>query len=397
MNIALLTSGCFLLLALNPQNLTIAAPYQPQDDTQVLLTLQNKAAATATPQPPETLAQAVERAWDWITLGREQAQPRYYGYAEALLQPWWHSEQPSVLLIRATLAQNRHDFTAALADLERVIRQQPRNAQAWLTRSVIQTVTGQPHAAIASCQPLLQLTDALLAATCLGNAFSLSGQATQGYAMIQAALKQTVIAQDNSPQNAFRLDALTLGWAYTVLAEISVRQGQSVQAEQHFQQALQWTLSQQRRDPYLLMAYADYLIAHRRYQQVSDLLQTETQHDGLLLRLAIAEQSLHPEHSQQLADTFASRWQAIQARGEQSHLADAARFLLLLRQQPESALHLAQANWSQQREPNAALILLQCAQAAQRPDVIETVQSWLQQTGLEDVRLQALLNTGESA
>ena len=65
------------------------------------------------------------------------------------------SRRPGVLVLHATVQQNRHRFTAALATLERVLARDPRNAQAWLTRAMIELVRGEPRAALASCTRLL--------------------------------------------------------------------------------------------------------------------------------------------------------------------------------------------------------------------------------------------------
>ena len=93
---------------------------------------------------PENIDLAVHLARLYIELGRAEADPRYYGYAQAALLPWWDrpAPPPDILLLRATLRQSQHDFPGALADLSQVLDQDPRNAQAWLTRAVILRVTG---------------------------------------------------------------------------------------------------------------------------------------------------------------------------------------------------------------------------------------------------------------
>ena len=59
----------------------------------------------------------------------------------------------------------------------------------------------------------------------------------------------------------------------------------------------------------MLGAYADFLLDQHRYQDVVFLLQSETSADGLLLRLALAEQALKlpmfQNHSAELAARFA--------------------------------------------------------------------------------------------
>ena len=361
-----------------------AKPFIPQNDAQVLERLPRPSAerqlrARTAARDTTNLAQSLDLAWAWLRLGREQADPRYYGYAEAILSPWLQTPErwPEVLLLRATLRQNRHDFRNALDDLSKVLRQQPRNAQAWLTRSVILAVLGEVQAALASCQPLRRLSSSLLAATCLGNALSLTRKDKQAYELIAQAL----VSGRDSPI-AEQL------WALTVLAEIAVRQGRIRLAEQHFQRAL--ALPQ--RDVYLLAAYADFLLNQGHFQQVQTLLQAETKADALLLRLALAEQHLNPSRGALLADAFEVRLNTLHRRGETSHLGDSARFWLELRQRADKGLALAQAYWVQQRDPESARLLLSAALAANSPSAAKTVQGWLQGTGLQDKRLQILLD-----
>jgi len=361
-------------------------PFLPQNDGQVLQRLlgsnsERQLRQRTLTRDPSDLQQALKLAWAWLKLGREQADPRYYGYAEAMLEPWWAEARrwPGVLLLRATLRQSRHDFKGALEDLNQVLQQQPRNAQAWLTRSVVLAVLGEAQVALSSCQPLRRLASPLLAASCRGNALSLTGEAERAYALIEHALK----AQPKSP-----VDEQV--WALTLLAEIALRQSQPALAEQHFKAALD--LPSQ--DIYLLAAYADFLLSQGRFQQVRELLKSKPRVDALLLRLALAEQQLDPARGALLADAFEARLRALQGRGESSHLGhlgDSARFWLELRQQADKALRLAQAYWAQQRDPEAARLLLAAALAAKQAQAGEPVRNWLNRTGLRDVRLQTLL------
>lgn len=362
-----------------------AAPFLPTQDAHVLERLPQTATSPELRQlralreqlkrTPDDLALAVEAAWGYVRLGRTEADPRYYGYAQAALQRWWEQPPPSVLLLRATLRQNRHDFSGALDDLTHLLQLQPRNAQAWLTHAVIQAVRGEPAAAAHSCLALARLSDALLLNACLANAWSLNGRAEQAYRLLQ----QTLAAQPQAPV-AERL------WALTLLAKISLRLGREEDSAAHFQEAL--ALGQ--RDLYLLNAYADYLLDQGRAAEVRTLLKGETRVDSLLLRLALAEQQLGaPELAEHRAALHA-RIQAARLRGDASHLGDAARFTLTVLGQPQEALQLALANWAQQREPGDARLVLEAALAARNPGAAQPVLDWLRQQNLEDVRLTAL-------
>jgi hypothetical protein len=246
---------------------------------------------------------------------------------------------------------------------------------------MVLAVQGKPRAALDSCIPLIHLADRLLAATCMGHALSLQGRAEQAYRLIREGLAD---ARSAEPGNRL--------WALTTLAEIAARQGWNDVAERYFQQAL--ALGE--RDVYLLTVYADFLLDQEQPEPVGELLADETRIDALLLRLAMAKRRLGREDWRSLADEYAVRLDAVSRRGEISHLGDGARYWLLLRDQPEAALELAQSNWRVQREPRDALLLLRTAVEAGHPQVALPVRDWLAASGLQDVRLVEWIDSLES-
>ena len=112
--------------------------------------------------------------------------------------------------------------------------------------------------------------------------------------------------------------------------------------------------------------------------------------DPLLLRLALAEQSLGasdlPSHIADLAERFAEA----RMRGDTVHQREEARFSLYLLKQPREALRLAQANWAVQRELWDARLLLEAALAADEPSAATPVLDWLAASHLEDRHLDEL-------
>ena len=94
---------------------------------------------------PNDLERATQLAQRYIEYGRAEGDPRYYGYAQAALNPWWNLSNPpaAVLLLRATLRQARHDFNGALADLSVILKSDPDDAQAWLTQASLQQVQAE--------------------------------------------------------------------------------------------------------------------------------------------------------------------------------------------------------------------------------------------------------------
>jgi tetratricopeptide (TPR) repeat protein len=326
---------------------------------------------------PDNLSLATRLAWLYIEAGRGLSDPRYYGYAQGTLSPWWTADDPPVpvLVLRATIRQHDHDFAGALRDLEKAVRADPSNAQAWLTQATVLQVRGDYAAAKRSCLEVLQLANPLVAVACLSNVDSLNGAAPKSYEVLRRALART----PNAEVGVHR-------WALTTLAEIAVRTGQPEVAEKHFRQAL----SLGRADHYLLAAYADFLLDQGRPEAVRELLADATRADGLLLRLALAEQALaDPDldlHVQALRDRFA----AARRRGDSAHQREEARFTLRLLGQPDTALQLARDNWEVQREPSDVRILLESALASGDDEAARPALEFLDRTGLEDVRLAQL-------
>jgi thioredoxin-like negative regulator of GroEL len=326
---------------------------------------------------PDDLKLATQVAQRLIERGRSEADPRYYGYAQAALKPWWEQPQPppAVLLLRATLRQNRHDFDGALQDLADVLALQPRNAQALLTRAVILGVRGEHAAALRNCLLLARLVRSLVAATCIANADGLSGQAEGSYKLLAQMLDESSSAAAEEQL-----------WALTVLAENAARLGKTQAAESHFQQALGLGL----RDVYLLGAYADFLLDQNRPEEVVRLLKDDTRPDALLLRLVLAEKALGLAELKAHLAELQARIDASRRRGDSIHQREEARFYLHLLGQPQEALRLARANWAVQREPWDARLLLEAALAAVQPAAAQHVLSWLASSQLQDVRLQGL-------
>lgn len=370
-----------------------AAPFIPRDDKDVLEVLASTAAASEAralrrrqkelASDPENLAMSLQLAKEYIETSRAESDPRYLGYAEATLAPWWHLPQPplEVLVLRATVRQSSHDFESALADLAQALKRDPNNVQAWLTRATILQVRGEYAEAKKACVPLVRLAPELIAVTCGSSIASLTGEAAKSGELLQ----RTLARNTNAPVTQ-RL------WALIVLAEIAERLGQGADAERHFKQAL----ALGHRDGYLLGSYADFLLDQNRPAEVVELLKDTLRADGLLLRVALAGQmqnaklktrdSLLASHVAALRDRFA----ASRLRGDTIHRREEARFVLHLLNQPKEALRLAMENWAVQREPADARILLECANAARDRAAAKPVLDWMSTNHLEDVRLTKL-------
>lgn len=369
--------------------LALAAPYTPKDGSAIIEQLPRRADATqlalrglrqqldATPQD---LALATRLAQRYIALARSETDPRYLGYAQAALAPWWRQAKPPVpvRLLRATIWQSTHQFGPALQDLDAVIAQQPQHAQAWLTRATVLTVQGDYAPATAACARLSTLTTQLVTVTCLANIASVTGRAASGERLLELTLHRSAGA-------APELDS----WAATLLAEMATRRGDTTLAEARYTQAL----ARQPRDSYLLGAYGDFLLDQQRPQEVVKLLKDQQRIDALLLRYALALQSLPGRQTAFLAAKaeLAARFNAAMQRGDTVHQREQARFALFLQQDIPAALRLAQQNWAIQKEVPDMRILLEASLAARNYAAAQPVLAWIAAHGVEDVALQRLV------
>ncbi len=361
-------------------------PYTPASDTEILERLPVAAHGKQTLQElrskltrqPDDYRLALNLARAYITSGRTYSDPRFYGYAEAVLTPWLTRpyNRPDALVLRATILQNRHDFQAALADLNSALKLNPRLPQAWLTQAAIYEVQGDYPAALRSCMALARYSASSSAAACIHSSLSLSGQAQSSYQQLTA-----IVSDQGNPEE--------LTWTYTLLAELAERLSLEQDAESWYRKAL----GQQQRSVYLLTSYADFLLDRNRCGEVVELLAKESQADALLLRLTLAEQRLRLKSFNGHRDLIQDRIAAAKARGDTVHQGDEARFNLYVLNNAQTALELAARNWLVQKEPRDARILLEAALAAKQPEAALPVIRFIEQTRLEDARLSPLLQT----
>jgi hypothetical protein len=368
-----------LLLALSVQ----AAPRTPANDTEVLEKLPLRAGDStsrelsslraALVQAPTDEAKATELVTRYFDLAMARGDPRYIGYADAVVQRFPATRSAPLLTLRGMLRQYRHDFAGALSNLDEALKQDPSYADAQAWRAAIFLVKADYAAAQQACDALQRLERDVLAGGCLGLTQAYGGQLDAGYQTLQKSL-----AQAGFPSNQV--------WLLTRLGEVAAWRGEATQAEAHYRAAL----ALGRDDVYLLAAWADFLLDAGQPAEVVKWLQPWESADSLLLRLAEAEAALQLPGAARLRQTMADRFVAARARGDTTHRAEEARFELRLRQDPKTAVRLAQENYAVQREPRDARILLEAAIAAQDPASAQPARDWLRSSGFEDARMRRL-------
>lgn len=360
-----------------------AAPFRPLNDSEVIERLPFRAGDSeardlsnlraAVASAPSDQALSVKLAQKYFDLAMARGDPRYIGYADAIMNRFSTQLSAQLLLVRGTLRQYRHDFAAALDDYAAALELNSDLAGAHAWRGAIYLVQANYVNAGKECEALHDLQRPVLSGGCAGLVLSYSGHLDKAYKTLYQAL------------SASRDDGHRL-WLHTRLGEVAAWQGQFARAERHYREAL----AIGRDDGYLLAAWSDFLLDRGRADEVVNLLASWVSSDGLLLRLTEAETLLKlpgaAAHRQALDDRFA----AARLRGDTTHRAEEARFHLRLKGEAKLAVALAVENYRVQKEPRDARILLEAAMAAKDPGAARAALDWLQSSGFEDERLRQL-------
>lgn len=344
-------------------------PFRARDaEAQELAAL--RAAAARAPQDRQAAAELARKYFEYALA---QGDPRYVGYADAVVGRFAEPLPAPLLLVRGMLLQYRHEFDAALDDFAAALARDPDLAGAHAWRGAIHLVRADYARAAEECAALARLGRDVLAGGCTGLLLAYTGQLDTA----DATLAQTLAAA-SAPGNR--------QWLLTRLGEVAAWRGRPQDAERHYREAL--AIGQD--DTYLLAAWTDFLLDRDRPAEVVEALAGWEASDVLLLRLAEAETRLGlpaaAAHRQALADRYA----AARLRGDTTHRAEEARFHLRIEREPAHALVLAAENYRVQREPRDARILLEAAAAARDPAGARAALDWLAANGFEDAHLRDL-------
>ena len=360
-------------LPTDPAEVLERLPIRPGDATARELAGLRAAVTRAAKEAPADPLPAAQLAGRYYELAVARGDPRYIGYADAVLAPFARNRTPAVLTVRGQLRQYRHDFDGALQDFAGALEADPQFASAHAWRGAIYLVQANYAAAKSECDALLALDRATLYGGCIGLVLAYGGRMEAGSAALQRALDET-------------RDAGNRLWLLTRLGEVAAWRGKPEEAERHYRAALALGID----DGYLLAAWSDFLLDRQRPAEVVKWLAGWETSDGLLLRLALAgtalKQPAAKAHVQALADRFA----AAKVRGDTTHRAEEARYLMHLAGDPAAALAVAAANYRVQREPRDARVLLEAAIAARDADAAQPVRDWLRSSGFEGAQLRQL-------
>jgi predicted Zn-dependent protease len=306
-----------------------------------------------------------------------QGDPRYVGYAIAAIGPLdkLAPGNPGFWLIKGQLQQYSHDFPGALVSLQKASDIDPKAPEPVAWRAAIDMVQARYDDALAECTRLAPLAFALYAQGC-----SAYLQATTGHLQSAHDALQDELNSSGDVPAELKL------WIETRLAEMAIRLQRPDEAEKHFKAALALGVT----DQFLLGAYSDFLLRQKRPQEVMKMLADWERSDILLLRLALAGKAADDSRAKGWADQLRDRFQAAAQRGDRLHEQEAARFELDVEGNPDAALVYASRNYTAQKEPRDAEILLRSALAANQSRAADPALAWLESSHYEDPDMAAL-------
>lgn len=364
-----------------------AAPFTPSSDTDVVERLPATANDPSVRRVdslrkqlaarPDDVDLRLEVARRYFDLAMAQGDPRYVGYAGAAIGPLGKlaPANSGYWLVKGQLQQYSHDFDGAIASLKKASELSPRAPEPVAWRAAIQMVQARYADALAECTRLAPLAHPLYAQGCTAYVQASTGRLKPAY----EALQKDLASANDVPAE--------LGlWTHTRLAEMAIRLQRGDEAEKHFKEALALGVT----DQFVLGAYADFLIAHQRPQEAIKLLADWERSDILLLRLALAGKAAGDARAKGWADQLRDRFEAAEKRGDRLHEQEAARFELDVEGRPRKALDYATRNYTSQKEPRDAQILMRTALAANEPKAAEPALAWLKANDYEDPEMVSL-------
>ncbi len=146
---------------------TWAAPRVPGSDSEVLEKLpwrtvdkrarslgELRSAVTKAPTDP---VPATRLAQHYFDLAMANGDPRYVGYAEAIVSRFMNAMPADMRVVRGQLWQYRHNFDGALAEFAQALATDPGLAQAHAWRGAIYLVQADYPAARKECDALQRL------------------------------------------------------------------------------------------------------------------------------------------------------------------------------------------------------------------------------------------------
>jgi tetratricopeptide (TPR) repeat protein len=373
-----------VMLVLSLADYAYAKPYVPASENQIIYVFE-------TPEELSTINKLREKLKVnpgnyeilnriivlYLKLGREKSDPRYFGYAEALLTPYLKNDNlPETIVIHwADILQHQHRFDEALLVLNEMAKNKSSQSQVYLMRAIIYLSQGDYKMALNNCKSLISRASNLLTISCVSQVKSLTGKLQPSFDLLEDTIKRS-----HNSEIEERV------WALTILADMAIRIGDFFAAEKYYLQG--WKLNS--KDYYILANYTDLLLKKKQYKRVISLLGEYTYVDSLLLRLAIASRKSGSLKGEKYVTQLESIYKLSELRGEKTHLRDHARFYFEIKNNIKKAYYIAKLNSNNQKDPEDVKLLLKIyLKYSHNTD--DAIPEWVFRLMFEDVELTEIL------
>ena len=265
----------------------------------------------------------------------------------------------NVLRAKAFSAQHRHDFDLSRELLTQILRRDPSDGSALLSRAQVNIVQGHLNKARSDCATLALRIDASLGTICT------------------AALQLRVGDYESAARLADRslsgsdLDPGLQRFLLVIRGDIASRIG-AADATGWYERAL--VLDPQ--DVRTQLALARHLRRAGKPWEALAVLKSASDSDTVLLQRILAAREAGIPEAAQWADQLARRFQLARQTGSGTELRDEAEFHLSVRRNTKLGLKLAQENFETQRDIEDQELLERAAGAMQSPEALQELHKW---------------------
>jgi len=350
----------------------VASVRQAQPDEKLLPLLESWRADRTSTSTSAALASAfIERA-------RSLREPAYFGRAEAVLAPL--ASRPGAgatpRRLYAEVLQYRHEFAAAEALLDAVLRDAGHDEDARLLRASVRLVRGEFDGARADCAQLAAAggRTAVPGFACFAEALAGGGDLDRGLALLGTL-----------PADSRTLEASGSAYLLATRGELRERNQDTQGAVMDYRAALNLAPG----DDSIRAALADALSMSAMNTEATEVLSIDKPGIALLVRSA----ALAKGASRLELAARASAWLALEAsRGDALHFREAA-MLALVNDDPARALAAARTNFEKQRELADVRVLARAALAARDMQALSALRQWMLETGYRDSVTAGILDT----
>jgi hypothetical protein len=384
--------GCVAASALH------AEPYTPVSDDEVVERLpagfrraEARQDQDRLANDPENLRESLALAASYLETARAEGDGRYFGFAQAVLSPWWDRDPipTEVLFFRGRIRAGLWAFEPAGRDLDRLTALEPHHVGAQRLRFDIALCRGEWELAeqlLTRASAVTPGDDWVLARARLAR---LRGPVSSAESWVTSWL-------DSTPTLRLEERHAALG----LLADLALQSGRADLARQRFE--AQRSLG--RRDVSATVAYGDFLLDQGEPAAVIEMANDEAASAAVALRLVVALDLLSRDDAassirdrrQALADQARQQLESQERRGDPSGLPESVYYRLRIEKSAGEAVSQARDLWSLRRELGDARWALSAAVAARELGLGRAVADWIRTNHIADARLKPLVEKVEA-